>query len=59
MIVCSLEGGDVGVAGFAFGSKIRATPGETCAAKLRDQNIGRQTRPTAVSVWKEVTETSL
>lgn len=54
MIVRSLERCDVGVAGRACGSEIRATPGETLAAELSDQNVGGETRPTAVSVWKGV-----
>ena len=43
MIVRSLERCDVGVAGRACGSEIRATPGETLAAELSDQNVGGET----------------
>ena len=52
MVVGGSERGNVIVPGCPGGAKIRATPGETRATELRDQNVGRQTGPAAVAVWK-------
>ncbi|WP_156164692.1 hypothetical protein [Bradyrhizobium sp. LTSP885] len=59
MIVGGSERRDVGVAGRAGGLKVRATAGEMLAAELRDQNVGREMRPTAVSIGKGCTELAM
>ncbi len=59
VIICRLERFDIGPSCLIYGSQAASSPSEAGLTQTDRQNIGHQSRPSAISVWKWVNENQI